>query len=181
MRVCVCARKTRNKIMAKQAELFPEEKFEYEAYTDGSCNNMSPEGEGGSAYIILKDGEIVHSSSKGFMHTTNNRMEIMAILSAVNYIPKGSSVIIYTDSQYCMTILAKKYTITDKTKNAKLIKDYRELAKDKRVKFKWVKGHNGNMYNEMVDKMADARTEEMRKKYNIPVYSKKNSPKVKKS
>ena len=50
------------------------ESLKFEAYTDGSCDNLSPYGEGGSAYIILKDGIIIKESKKGFVGTTNNRM-----------------------------------------------------------------------------------------------------------
>ena len=63
--------------------------LKYEAYTDGSCDNLSPYGEGGSAYIILKDGIIIKESKKGFVGTTNNRMEMLAIISAVNPFQKG--------------------------------------------------------------------------------------------
>jgi len=158
--------------------LFATESQSYEAYTDGSCNNLSPHGEGGAAYIILQDDKIVHSSSKGFIGTTNNRMELIAIVSAVNYVAVGSTITIHTDSRYAMTVLAKNYTITPSTSNTTLIKAFRECAKGKVVKFKWLKGHNGDMYNEMVDKMSDARKEEVRIKNNIPIYSNKNSPKV---
>jgi hypothetical protein len=65
--------------------------LKYEAYTDGSCDNLSPYGEGGSAYIILKDGIIIKESKKGFVGTTNNRMEMLAIISAVKSVPKGAT------------------------------------------------------------------------------------------
>ena len=77
--------------------------LKYEAYTDGSCDNLSPYGEGGSAYIILKDGIIIKESKKGFVGTTNNRMEMLAIISAVKSVPKGATLTVYTDSQYCIT------------------------------------------------------------------------------
>lgn len=67
-----------------------ETNLKYEAYTDGSCDNISPYGEGGSAYIILKDGVIIKESKKGFVGTTNNRMEMLAIISAVKSVPKGA-------------------------------------------------------------------------------------------
>lgn len=79
--------------------------LKYEAYTDGSCDNLSPYGEGGSAYIILKDGIIIKESKKGFVGTTNNRMEMLAIISAVKSVPKGATLTVYTDSQYCIRAL----------------------------------------------------------------------------
>lgn len=154
---------------------------EFVAYTDGSCNNLSPHGEGGAAYIILKDGVEVKRSSKGFMGTTNNRMEMMAIISAVASIESGSSITIHTDSQYCIGAFDPDTRITAKTKNSDLIAKYREVARSREVRFVWVKGHAGNEYNEMVDKLADARTEEMRVAHGIPVYTRLNSPKCNKA
>lgn len=81
---------------------------DYVAYTDGSCNNLSPYGEGGAAYIILDHNKnIIIQKSKGFIGTTNNRMEMLAIISVVNWIPDGASVEICTDSQYCIDMLSK--------------------------------------------------------------------------
>lgn len=153
--------------------------FEYEAYTDGSCNNLSPEGEGGSAYIILKDEAEIKRASKGLMHTTNNRMEMLAIISAVNSIPDGESILVYTDSMYCIETFTKENGSHSKNaKNADLIASYYKYRGNRRVAFKWVKGHNGNHYNEIVDKLASDETEALRLKHNIPIYNKSNSPKV---
>ena len=138
----------------------------YIAYTDGSCDNLSPYGEGGSAYVILKDGWVVKESQKGFVGTTNNRMEMLAIISAVNSIPRGSSIVIYTDSQYSILAFTK---IKKAKKNLDLINLYHHCAaKLKHIEFVWVKGHNGNKYNEIVDSMANSAYKEMIKKYNLP-------------
>lgn len=154
---------------------------DYIAYTDGSCNNLSPHGEGGAAYIILKDGVEIKRASKGFMGTTNNRCEMMAIISAVNSVEPGSAITIHTDSQYCIGAFASDNRITHKTKNPDLIAKYRDVAQSKEVRFIWVKGHAGNEYNELVDQLADARTEEMRLSHNIPVYNRFTSPKCNKA
>lgn len=137
---------------------------DYTAYTDGSCNTFSPVREGGSAYIILKDDNIVKQSSKGFLDTTNNRMELMAILSAVASTPVGSTLLVITDSQYCITMLSNNMNAgREGIKNADIIHKYfRYAARLKTIRFKWVKGHNGNKYNEMVDSLAFSRAEEMR-------------------
>lgn len=138
----------------------------YIAYTDGSCDNLSPYGEGGAAYIIMKDGWVVKESKKGFVGTTNNRMEMLAIISAVNSLPIGSSITIFTDSQY--SILAFT-TIKKAKKNLDLINLYHHCAsKLKSVEFVWVKGHNGNKYNEIVDSMANSAYKEMIEKYKLP-------------
>lgn len=147
------------------------------AYTDGSCNNLSPHGEGGAAYVILSNGVEVKRASKGFMHTTNNRCEMLAIISAVNSVPPGSSIVIHTDSQYCIGVFNPGYTIKPATKNADLITMYRKIAETRAVKFVWVKGHDGNHYNELVD----ACTEELRVSHGIPVYNRFTSPKCNKA
>lgn len=143
----------------------------YEAYTDGSCNNLSPYGEGGAAYIILKDGFIIKEESKGFVRTTNNRMEMLAIISAVSSVPKGSSLTVYTDSQYCIT----SFTNSKKPKaNIDLINLYHRCSAHlESITFEWVKGHNGNEFNELVDSMAFSAYEDIIKKYNIPKSSAK--------
>lgn len=142
------------------------EKKKYVAYTDGSCDNMSPYGEGGSAYILMKDGEILCSASKGFVGTTNNRMEMLAIISAVCATPKGSDLIIYTDSQYCITSFTN---VKKPKKNLELISLYHHSATGlNSIEFRWVKGHNGDKYNEMVDSMAVAAYKSMIEKYNLP-------------
>lgn len=156
---------------------------DYIAFTDGSCNNLSPYGEGGAAYIIL-DGQrnLVKQNSKGFIGVTNNRMELMAILSAVAAVPAGSTLVIYTDSQYCIQVLTNKANANNFTRpNANVIRQYFSYASRlKAIRFEWVKGHDGDKYNEMVDALAQSRTEEMRTIHNIPVYDYRNSPKCRK-
>ncbi len=158
------------------ADLIPD----FIAYTDGSCNNLSPYGEGGAAYILL-DGlkNIIKQSSKGFVGVTNNKMELMAILSAVASVPAGSTLIVYTDSQYCIRVLTNNANANNFTRpNANVIRQYFNYASRlKDIRFEWVKGHDGNEFNEMVDALAQSRTEEMRTIHNIPVYDYRNSPK----
>ena len=153
---------------------------DYIAYTDGSCNNLSPYGEGGAAYVIL-DGQrnIVKQNSKGFVGVTNNRMELMAILSAVAAVPAETSLVIHTDSQYCIQVLTNERNANNFTRpNANIIRRYFNYASRlKAIKFEWVKGHNGDEFNEMADALAQSRTEEMRVIHNIPMYDYRNSPK----
>lgn len=153
---------------------------DYIAYTDGSCNNLSPYGEGGAAYVIL-DGQrnLVKQNSKGFVGVTNNRMELMAILSVVAAVPAGSTLVVYTDSQYCIQVLTNKANANNFSRpNANVIRQYFNYASRlKSVRFEWVKGHDGDEYNEMVDALAQSRTEEMRTIHNIPTYNYHNSPK----
>lgn len=76
----------------------------YIAYTDGGCQNTSVYGEGGSAYLIIHNGEVIKTASKGFLNTTNNRMEMLAILSAVFSVPDGSDLVVFSDSQYAINV-----------------------------------------------------------------------------
>jgi ribonuclease HI len=139
----------------------------YIAYTDGSCNNLSRRREGGAAYIILQDDEIIKQASKGFVGTTNNRMEILAIISAVNALPVKANVSIYTDSQYAISVLSNR---KKKQKlNMDLITLFRKVSyKLNNIEFHWVKGHIGNKYNELVDNMAYEQYKLKSKEKNQP-------------
>lgn len=133
------------------------------AYTDGSCDNLDPKRPGGSAYIIFnEDKSLFRKASKGFIGTTNNRMELLAIISVVNALPKGSEVKIYTDSQYCIkTINSKKPKM-----NLDLVNKYHQIAsKLKKVSFEWVRGHNGNIWNEECDRMANGEYQKIKETY----------------
>lgn len=137
----------------------------YIAYTDGGCQNLSTFSEGASAYIILKDGKVIKTASKGFLNTTSNRMEILAILSVVCSLPEDSSVTIYSDSEYAIKVLSGQWRA--KT-NHDLIVKYRERAKYLQIKFQWVRGHNGNHYNEVVDRLCTEAMKTIIKENNLP-------------
>ena len=140
---------------------------DYVIYTDGGCCNTSIYGEGGSAYVILKDDKIFARKSKGFIKTTNNVMELLAIVSAVNALPDQSRALVYSDSQYAIKVLSG---IWKAKTNQKQISLFRDIVKSKKleISFKWVRGHNGDYYNEMVDSMCTAEIEKIVEKYNLP-------------
>jgi ribonuclease HI len=143
-----------------------EENNLYIAYTDGSCDNLSPYGEGGSAYILIYKDSIIKEAKKGFVGTTNNRMEMLAIISAVKSTPKNADLVVFTDSQYCITSFTN---VKKPKKNLDLINLYHHCASHlKSIEFRWVKGHNGDEYNELVDSMAYSAYLEMIEKYNLP-------------
>lgn len=104
-------------------------------------------------------------------------------MSAVAAVPANSTMVIYTDSQYCIRVLSNEANAHNwERPNANIIRQYFCYASRlKSVRFEWVKGHDGNEYNEMVDALAQSRTEEMRTIHNIPVYNYHNSPKCRKS
>ena len=164
-RVSDVPRKREKTIINEIEEEFPDNGLHYVCYTDGSCDLLSANRAGGSAYIVLKDGEVVKVKNHGQLNTSNNRMELLAIISAVNSCPAGAYVDIYTDSQYCIRVLSKSY----KPKaNPDLYELYKKCAAHVvGVRFHWVKGHNGNKYNEMADELAYAAYCDVCDRYGI--------------
>lgn len=145
-------------------EEYPENGKHYICYTDGSCDNLRSRA-GGSAYIIIKDGEITKMKCRGMLNTTNNRMELLAIISAVNSCPEGSCIDVYTDSKHSIWFLTQEHM-------PKINGDLYELYKKcsapvEGVRFHWVKGHDGNRYNEMADDMAYGAYCSICDEYNI--------------
>lgn len=152
-------------IINEVEEEFPDNGLHYVAYTDGSCDNLSQTKAGGAAYIILKDGEIMKLKNHGQLNTSNNRMELLAIISAVNACPDGAYIDIYTDSQYCILVLSKSYK---PKKNPDLYELYKKCAAHVAgVRFHWVKGHDGDKYNEMADELAYGAYCDICDQYNI--------------
>lgn len=139
----------------------------YDCYTDGSCNNLSANKEGGAAYIILLNGKEILRRSKALIHTTNNRAEMLAIISAVKRCPIGADIVIHTDSKYAIFSFGHRKRISDSVKNSDLIHLYRKEAAQKKVTFEWVKGHNGDRYNEIVDSMANGEYNKMKESLKV--------------
>lgn len=124
----------------------------YICYTDGACDNNHEPHAGGAAYLIYSpDGKEWKRNSRGALHTTNNRQEMMAIISAVASLPEGSAAIIRTDSQYCIGAFTNGGNA-----NHDLILMFRRYAERlSSVKFEKTKGHSGEPGNETVDRMAN--------------------------
>jgi ribonuclease HI len=128
-------------------------------YTDGSSRgNPGPGGFG----IVLLWGEKSKEISQGYRLTTNNRMELMAVIVALQSLSrKNIPLTIYTDSQYVVNSVEKKWLdnwIKTNFKGGKKNKDlwlqFHELSKHFRIKFKWVKGHADNAMNNRCDELA---------------------------
>ena len=128
-------------------------------YTDGSSRGNP--GNGGYGAILIW-GDKVKELWGGYKYTTNNRMELMGVIQALMAVTKKNiSITIYTDSQYIVNSVEKKWLdnwIKTNFKGGKKNKDlwliYAELAKDFTIKFVWVKGHAQNKYNNRCDELA---------------------------
>jgi ribonuclease HI len=128
-------------------------------YTDGaSRGNPGPGGFG----VILMYGNHRKEISQGYKLTTNNRMELMAVIAGLKAIKKpGFNVTVYSDSQYVVNAVEKGWLKTwistgfkGGKKNKDLWMEYHRLANQHRVKFKWVRGHADNVYNNRCDELA---------------------------
>jgi ribonuclease HI len=129
-------------------------------YTDGAARgNPGPGGYG----IVLLSGEFRKELSDGYKHTTNNRMELMAVIVALETLKiPGSDVTIYTDSKYVADAVTKGWIYDwlkkrfKGKKNPDLWLRFLEIYKKHVVKFVWVKGHANNPLNERCDELAVA-------------------------
>ncbi len=127
-------------------------------YTDGAARgNPGPGGYG----IVLKAGKHRKEMSQGYKLTTNNRMELLAVIVALEQLKNnGSNVTIYTDSKYVVDAVEKKWlfnwekTNFKKKKNPDLWKRFLKIYANHEIKFVWVKGHNDNVENEVCDRLA---------------------------
>ena len=141
-----------------------EKRKKIEIYTDGAASgNPGPGGYG----IVLKYGKHRKEISCGFKHTTNNRMELLAVIVSLEQLKyKGSNVVIYSDSSYvCNTV--NKGWLNDwekkrfrKTKNPDLWKRFLKVYRNHDVTLIWIKGHAKNPDNEICDKLAVAASKE---------------------
>jgi ribonuclease HI len=126
----------------------PDEAGHILVYADGSC--LGNPGPGGWGVVILQKGG-ARDYSGGDPNTTNNRMEITAVIEALRRVPGGSRVIVRTDSQYVIN------TINAHWKRKANVDLWQELDADiarHTVRFEWVKGHAGHPMNERADRLA---------------------------
>lgn len=125
--------------------------YDYILYTDGGCA-VNPGGPGGYGSVLINcETEEKTELSAGYFSSTNNRMEIMAAIAGMESIPKGSTVLLYADSQYVLRTISGEYR---KKKNQDLWARLDAAMEDKIVTTSWVKGHDGNHYNERCDQLA---------------------------
>jgi ribonuclease HI len=131
-----------------------------EIYTDGACRgNPGPGGYG----IVMLSGEYRKELAEGFRHTTNNRMELLAVIVGLETLKiPGSQVTVYSDSKYVVDSIEKKWVFGWQKKgfvgkkNPDLWQRFLPLFQAHQVRMIWVRGHNGNPENERCDKLAVA-------------------------
>lgn len=131
-------------------------------YTDGACEgNPGPGGIG----IVLKHGGGRKELSQGYRLTTNNRMEILAVVTGLEAIREPSKVTIYSDSKYVVDAMKQgwleNWRSSDwvrkggkRVPNADLWKRLLDLVEKHEVTFEWVKGHAGDPENERADRLS---------------------------
>lgn len=133
-----------------------------EIYSDGACSgNPGPGGYG----AILKYGDTIKEISKGFLDTTNNRMELLGAIDALKMLKSPCEVDLYSDSKYIVDAINKGWAVSwrqknwmrtkkEKAKNIDLWEQMLELCDIHKINFIWVKGHSTNKFNNRCDELA---------------------------
>ncbi len=138
---------------------------EVTVYTDGACSGNP--GPGGWGAILMYNGHKKELSG-GEANTTNNRMELTAVISALSVLKEKCRVTVYTDSQYIASAINEGWVYgwqkrgwkrkTGEVKNPELWQKLLELMGQQETTFVWVKGHAENEYNNRCDEMAVAES-----------------------
>ena len=133
-----------------------------EIYTDGACSGNP--GAGGYGIVMLYKN-IRKELSKGYRLTTNNRMEMLAVIVALKSLKEPCNVTLYSDSKYVIDSIVKKWVYNwqkndwkrnkkEKASNVDLWEELLPLLEIHNVEFIWVKGHSNNVENERCDELA---------------------------
>ena len=131
-------------------------------YTDGACSGNP--GPGGWGAVILQDNKLLKDIYGTAINTTNNRMELTAVIEALSYIQNPSEIDVHTDSSYVEQGISNwihnwkkngwKTANNSLVKNKELWQDLESAQKKHHVSWFWVKGHSTNQYNIKADKLA---------------------------
>lgn len=143
-----------------------------EIFTDGACPGNPGAGGWGA---ILRYKEVEKELSGGEENTTNNRMELTAVIEALSALKKSCNISLYTDSQYVMNGVTewmdnwkkKGWRTAHKNKGVKNIDLWQkldELQQKHEIRWIWVRGHNGHPENERCDAMARAEAAKIKNK-----------------
>ena len=131
-------------------------------YTDGAAKGNP--GRGGYGTLLIS-GNYEKRISQGYMLTTNNRMELLAVIIGLEALNQKCYVTIYSDSKYVVDSVEKGWIFGWEKKgfkgkkNTDLWERFLANYRNHKVKLKWVKGHAGNKYNEICDQLAVEATE----------------------
>ncbi len=117
-------------------------------YTDGACSGNP--GPGGWGAVLIWNG-VVKELSGGELYTTNQRMELTAVIKALEALKRPCEVLVRTDSQYLVGTMTQGWK---RRANLDLWERLDELCRVHRVEFEWLRGHAGNEYNERADQLA---------------------------
>ena len=137
-------------------------------FTDGAARGNP--GPGGYGIVLMSDENHYKEMSGGFRKTTNNRMELLAVIQGLAALKQPSEVTVYSDSKYVIDAIEKGWLHNwvrkgfAGKKNSDLWKRYLKVSRPHKLSFEWVKGHAGNKLNERCDFLAVAAS----KKPNLP-------------
>ncbi len=140
-----------------------------EIYTDGACRgNPGPGGWG----ALMRSGKHERELWGGEAHTTNNRMEMTAVIESLKALKQSSEVVLTTDSQYVRKGITEwiegwkrknwQTAARKPVKNVDLWKEIDALASQHTIEWRWVKGHSGHAENEKVDGLANRGIDELK-------------------
>lgn len=137
--------------------------LDYVIYTDGAYS--SSRDQGGIGIVVLRDGEKVFKYSKAYKKTTNNQMELIAVITALQAIKNPiNSLTIYTDSMYvkgCATLGWKRKKNVELWMKFDKAMDRAESLVVNPIQIEHVKGHADNVYNNLCDEIAVQASQEL--------------------
>ena len=133
-------------------------------FTDGSC--IPNPGPGGWGVVWVRAGEVVEQQHGSELDTTNNRMELMALIAALRLVAEDAEEKVYTDSQLCVNTINQWAAGWERNgwkrksgpiKNLDLVKEVYALKQSRpSVTIAWIAAHSGNLWNEYADSLATA-------------------------
>lgn len=139
-------------------------------FTDGSCDNNP--GPGGWGFVWVEDDEIVAERHGTAPSTTNNRMELQALIEAYRLLPEDAELTVYSDSQLCVNTINQWAASWEKRgwkrktgpiANLELVQELYALANaHPKVKLEWIRAHVGSKWNEYADALATTYLRERR-------------------
>lgn len=136
------------------------------AYTDGACSGNPGPGGWGALLVALENGKVIRERALkgGESETTNNRMELLGAINALNALERPSTITIFTDSKYVMNGITQwmhnwkkngwRTAAKKPVKNVELWQALEEATTRHTVTWTWVKGHAGHPENERADELA---------------------------